>query len=66
VNIVRNQEGQVVGVGGWATGFVPIQRREMTLDEEVQKNGLNPVVRRMKRQGNWEIAAELLRKYRYN
>jgi len=66
MNIVRGQNGAVLGVGDWQGGFVPLYRKEMTLDEEVRRNGLDPVVRRMKRQGNWEKVAELLRKFRYN
>jgi hypothetical protein len=56
---------RVVVMGNWRKNAQPV-RREMTLEEEVRRNGLDPVVRRMKRQGNWEMAAELLRKFRYN
>ena len=63
MNIVKNVAGQVVGVGCWADGFVPLQVRKMTLDEEVRRNGLEPVYNRMMRQGNVEMAQELMDKY---
>lgn len=63
MNVVRNRIGQVIGVGCWADGFVPLQGRKMTLDEEVRRNGLEPVYNRMIRQGNMEMAQELLDKY---
>lgn len=50
MNIVRNQAGRVMGVGDWANGFTAVQMPMMTLDQEVQKNGLCPVVNRMRRQ----------------
>ena len=63
MNVVRNGVGRVVGAGCWADGFVPMRAKEMTLDEEVRRNGLEPVYNRMMRQGNVEIAQELLDKY---
>ena len=63
MNVVRNRIGQVVGAGCWADGFVPLRGREMTLDEEIRRNGLEPVYNRMIRQGNMERAQELLYKY---
>ena len=63
MNVIKNNGGQVIGVGCWADGFRPLQGREMTLDEEVRRNGLEPVYNRMMRQGNGEMAQELLDKY---
>jgi hypothetical protein len=63
MNIVRNQMGRIMGVGDWANGFVQMQMPMMTLDQEVQKNGLGPVVNRMRRQGNEERAQELIDRY---
>ena len=63
MNVVKNRGGQVVGVGCWADGFIPLRRREMSLDEEVRRNGLEPVYNRMMRQGNMERAQELLDRY---
>ncbi len=63
MNIVRNQEGRVMGVGDWANGFIAMQMPMMTLDQEVEKNGLGPVVNRMRRQGNEEKAQELIDRY---
>ena len=63
MNVVKDYAGKVVGAGCWADGFVPLQAREMTLDEEVRRNGLEPVYNRMMRQGNVEVAQELLDKY---
>jgi len=62
MQIVKDVNGMVVGAGCWVDGFVPLGR-EMTLDEEVRKNGLEPVYNRMMRQGNVERAQELLNKY---
>ncbi len=63
MNIVKDRDGRVVGVGCWAGGFVPMRAKQMTLDEEVQKNGLEPVYNRMMRQDNVEIAQELRERY---
>ena len=63
MNIVCNQAGRVIGAGDWADGFVQMQVPMMTLDEEVRKNGLGPVVNRMRRQGNEERAQELIERY---
>ena len=62
MNIVKDRGGRVMGAGCWMDGFVPL-RKEITLDEEVQKNGLEPVYNRMMRQGNVERAQELLERY---
>jgi len=63
MNIVRDQVGRVVGVGCWVDGFVPMPVRMMTLEEEVRKNGLGPVVNRLRRLGNPEKAEELMERY---
>lgn len=63
MNIVRDLGGRVVGVGDWANGFVAMQIPVMTLDEEVQRNGLGPVVNRLRRFGNEERAQELIDRY---
>jgi len=63
MNIVRDQAGRVMGVGCWVDGFVPMPVRVMTMEEEVRRNGVGPVVRRLRRQGDFEEAEELMERY---
>ncbi len=63
MKIICDEKGRVLGLGNWVDGFRPLNYRVLTLEEEVRRNGLAPVVKRMKRQGNWEKAAELLEKF---
>lgn len=62
MNIVRDRAGNVLGAGCWANGFVPL-RRNLTLDEEVRRNGINPVVNRLMRQGRREEAECLIDRF---
>ena len=52
------------GVYTWVDGFRAAPVRALTLEEEVRRNGLAPVVKRLKKQGNWEKVRELLEKLR--
>lgn len=63
MNIVCDRGGRVMGAGCWADGFVAMGQREMTLDEEVRRNGIGPVVNRLRRLGNEERAQELIDRY---
>ncbi|MFA5993451.1 MAG: hypothetical protein WC823_00665 [Parcubacteria group bacterium] len=65
MNIVCDKAKRVMGVGCWADGFVPLRGQVMTLEEEVRKNGLAPVVNRLKRLGNFEKAEELMERYQH-
>lgn len=62
MNIVRNRFGKVMGAGCWADGFVPLDRA-LTLEQEVERNGLAPVLNRLMRQGRVEKAEELRDRY---
>lgn len=62
MNIVRNHLNEVVGAGCWVDGFVPLARA-LTLEKEVEKNGLEPVLNRLRRQGRFEKADELRDRY---
>ncbi len=64
MQIVFGPGKNVLGVYTWVDGLKAAPVRALTLEEEVRRNGLAPVVKRLKRQRNWEKARELLEKFR--
>ncbi|MFC1623037.1 hypothetical protein ACFL2R_01350 [Patescibacteria group bacterium] len=60
---VCDQRGVVVKVNRFQNDFRPAVQRFRTLEDEVRKNGLEPVFNRLMRNGNTEKAMELAEEF---
>ncbi len=64
MQIIFDSDRNVLGVYTWVDGFKMVPARNLTLEEEVRRYGLAPVIKRLKRQKKWEKVRELLEKFR--